>query len=274
MTRGNAAYTNAKAREYSSAPPAPSVAQAVNQASGGGGKSGSAAVERALSNAASILPAAHRDRLLADTKKKAAERKRPGAGRRGEQRQVRSAMAEERDKALIRENVRRAQAANPKFADLGSLLKMTERTAGQGLIRLNSERKDRPQVKRRKVSERDIYAGVTMTKEMREREEKERLRREQAVREERERVHEHFRQMRIREREELDRLEHMWKMEETVASGMRNSYRLARHERELFDQQEEDRQKKDSLTYLGLNIKSVGVDDLTTNLLTVEVIEI
>lgn len=235
--------------------------------------------EQLLKSAASILPASEREKVLNESKTHSVEqRKRPGVSRkRSEARSLRSSVMEEREKAVIRRNVQRAQSSASKFQGLDTLLKSTQKAVGEGLIRLDrsssSKGKSQTSTKPRRLSEIDIYAGVTMSKEMREREENERREQKRRTEEERLAVIEHYRTLRKNERMERERLRIEWRKVETVAAGARQSHRLDRVERTLT-RDDDDRLKGDPLSCLGLNLKPVQEDDLSTQLITVEVVEI
>lgn len=235
--------------------------------------------EQLLKSAASILPAGEREKVLNESKTHSGEqRKRPGVSRkRNEARSLRSSATEEREKAVIRRNVQRAQSSASKFQGLDTLLKSTQKAVGEGLIRLDrsssSKGKSQTSTKPRRLSERDIYAGVTMSKEMREREENERREEKRRFEEERLAIIEHYRTLRENERMERERLRNEWRKVETVAAGARQSHRLERVERTLT-QDDDDHFKGDPLSCLGLILKPVQEDDLSTQLMTVEVVEI
>lgn len=232
-----------------------------------------------LKSAASILPLEEREQVLNESKNRVVEqRKRPGVSIRkhSSTRSIRSSVVEQREKSVIMKNVLRAQNSATKFQGLESLLKTAQRTAGEGLIRLDrsgSSEKSRSNRKRKQPSDWNIYAEVTMSKEMREREERERREEERRAEEERMAVIEHYRRKRDSEREERRRLCMEWKQVETVAAAMRDCHRLERIERRLFEA-ENDRHKRDSLSYLGLKLKPSGEDAQSTVMFTVEVVEI
>lgn len=240
--------------------------------------------EPSVPDASSILPQASRERLLSAEKKTLTERKPVGRRRIP----PRSALAEERDRKVVMRNVQLAQDAQKSRAAntvLQSLMKASQRATEQGLIRLGSKRgngsssdrgesNDSTPKRRKRMSEYDIYAGITMTKEQREREERERLAQEQRIREERERIVRHYKDLRAAEREERAQLLRTWKKVETVAAVSRDSYHLEHAERWLFASKA-DVSKRDSLNRFGLALKPIEpVDDYAASLLTVEVIEI
>lgn len=235
--------------------------------------------EQLLKSAASILPASEREKILNESKSRNIEqRKRPGVARkRSEARALRSTVMEQRDKAVIMRNVQRAQSGPSNFQGLEALLQNVQKSVGGGLIRLDrpsaSADKSRSANKRRRLSEKEIYAGVTMNKETREREERERLEQERRVEEERLAVIERYRTLREKEREERERLRTEWKRVETVAAGMRQSHRLERVEKSL-SQDDDDHHQGDPLSSLGFRLKSIHDDELSTQLFTVEVVEI
>lgn len=215
-----------------------------------------------LSEAVSILPEHTREKVLREEEKRraaaASERKRPSRRRRPEDPSVKKA---------VLQNAKRSRQG--QSMGLASLLAAASNS--DSIIRLDPNR-NRTHREHRATSERAFYEGVTMTKERKEREERERLEAERKRIDEEQAVDEHFRQMRIQERNERRRLADKWRRQETVAAGMRHVYRLAKIERSLFCDPND--KNKDSLSYLGLALRSIEEDATVTELMTIEVEEI
>lgn len=215
-----------------------------------------------LSEAVSILPEHTREKVLRQEEKRraaaASERKRPSRRRRPEDPSVK--------KAVLQNAKRSRQGQSMGLASL-----LATASNADSIIKLDPNR-NRTHREHRSTSERTFYEGVTMTKERKEREERERLEAERKRVEEEQAVDEHFRQMRIQERNERRRLSDKWRRQETVAAGMRHAYRLAKVERNLFCDPND--KNKDSLSYLGLKLLPVEEDGTVTELMTIEVEEI
>lgn len=117
----------------------------------------------------------------------------------------------------------------------------------------------------------DRYRNVTMTKEMKAKEE--RLKQEgiEKIEDEERRTREHFEERREYEKELRREQAGKWKREKTVASVMRDANKMMRLEMELFGDAE-----KGIVTLSSLGLKLKGIEDNTwvTQLMTVEVSEI
>lgn len=216
--------------------------------------------QTAMEKAASILPESQREKLLQEERRKnqqaVSERKRPSRRRRPQQ-------PDPFAKQIVLENVKKARKTNP--FGLQSLLKVAQ---NGGRINLDPDRSKTHRTKRT-VNERAIYEHVTVTKEMKEREERDRLAEEQRKEQEELQLDAEFKDMREREREERMQLATEWRLEDTVASGMRYAYRLAKIEHTLFGEGE-DKKKRDTLVYLGLELKKLPDNDAVTTLMTIE----
>ncbi|KAI0561971.1 hypothetical protein FGB62_68g168 [Gracilaria domingensis] len=217
--------------------------------------------KNSLTEAASILPEHTREKVLREEEKRraaaASERKRPSRKRRRE---------EPSAKKAVLQNAKRSRQG--QSFGLASLLATASNTSS--LIKLDPNRSKQHR-DFRSTNERAVYAGVTMTKERKEREERERREAEQKRIEEEEAIDEHFRQMRMQERNERRRLSRKWRMEETVAADMRHSYRLAKIERTLFDPKDKNMA---SLEAFGLQLRAIEEDAKVTEMWTIEIEDI
>lgn len=216
-----------------------------------------------LNEAASILPEHTREKVLREEEKRRAaassERKRPSKRRRPEDPSA---------KRAVIQNANRSRQG--QFQGLAALL--AGASASSSLIQLDPNRSKRHR-DHRAPDERTVYAGVVMTKEKKEREEREREEAKRRLVEEEKEVDEHFAQLRINERNERARCSNKWRGEETVAAGMREAYRMAFAEKQLFGRPE-DHQKFGKLTTFGLTLRQGEHDAKVVQLMTIEIEEI
>lgn len=207
-------------------------------------------------------------------------------------------LMEERKRNVLLQNVRLAQMDGAKKKQVFTGLESLMKSASESLIpsssskptytsqnntsntsaATNSKKRKHDQHQNNQHSNEqivDVYASVVMTKEARAREQREKEEEEARVRRQRQASLEKIKQQRIEQRMARQALQNQWKAVETVASSMRHAYRLDQAERWLFDETEDDRQKKNTLDYLGLVEKGLPTNDhLANNLLTIDVIEI
>ncbi|CAN8071292.1 unnamed protein product [Agarophyton chilense] len=214
-----------------------------------------------LTEAASILPEHTREKVLREEEKRraaaASERKRPSRKRRSE---------DPAAKKAVLQNAKRSRQG--QSFGLASLLAAASNSSS--LIKLDPNR-NKQHRDFRSTNERAVYAGVTMTKERKEREERERREAEQRRIDEEQAIDDHFRQMRIQERNERRRLSKKWRTMETVAADMRHAYRLAKIERTLFDPKDKEMA---SLQDFGLKLQPMGEDPQVTEMWTIEIEDI
>lgn len=217
--------------------------------------------DKIIEDMASILPDADRERFIQEKKKEmqaTPKRKLPSSRKRRQR-------PDEQSTQKILANIKNSRKGT--FKGLNSLLQAAKKS-NNPVAKLESS-KHRTHTPNKAHA---VYAEATMTKEMIEREAREKRQREIEMEEEQERIHMHFREMRQKEKDERESLSRKWQKIETVAAGMRHSYRLARHERVLFA---EDRDAKcRSLEHWGLTLFPIEEDEKVTELLTIHVEEI
>ena len=220
-----------------------------------------------IKEAASILPAHIRDKVvqqqLEKEQKAQTERKRPT------RRIKRQKPADEQPSKAVLENLKRSRTAAPAFG-LQQLLSEAQKSSS--LIQLDPDRNKIHKTKRF-TPESEIYKKVSMTKEMREREEREKRQEEEKKEKERLREETYFRELRDEARSNRRKLSQAWRRTPTVASEMRQCYRLAREERRLFSAPD-DKKRLDNLEYLGLKRHPVEEDERVTKMLHIELVEI
>lgn len=228
---------------------------------------------QALSGAASILPESERARFVSEELRRrnarASIRARKRPGRRTGDVARRAAAAREGGGGGIGKNGKKS-GQGVGFQGLNSLLKTAQLSSS--LITLDPERGGGGGRVRESVCEKSVYEGVTTTKVMVEREmrEKERMERERVL--EMERLDAQFRELRHLQAVRRRELKRLWQLEETVAAGVRDSYVLARTERDLFAG--EHGKRKDCLSFVGLSLKKLTSDDFVDRLFTIEVVDI
>lgn len=126
---------------------------------------------------------------------------------------------------------------------------------------------------RREVDVSSFYRAASMTKEAIAREEKAKKEEERRKEEERKATEERYEARRKEEKKMRRKMAVDLKKEKTVAAGMRDAHLMARVEKFLFGDPE-DREKMDTLEYVGLRLRPLGEDEAVTKLLTVEVLHI
>lgn len=217
--------------------------------------------------AASILPEHLQDKFIQEEKMKeesersnVVERKRPTRKRRVET-----------EEDVARREAKLSNIYGQKPTSAFGLHTLLAATNPKSLISLDSSGKGRDRKVRRDVS--SVYKKVSMTKDAMEREERKKREEERRREEEKRAIEQHYRELRYQERIMRDKMAVEWKKEDTVSAGMRDNYLMARVERHLYNDPN-DRNKMDTLEYLGLSLKPLEDNEQVTNLLTVEVFQL
>lgn len=196
----------------------------------------------------------------AEMKKMSTERKRPTRKRKVET-----------EEDIARKEAKLSNIYGGKSTSTFGLNSLLASTKPKSLISLDSGGRGPGKAVRRDVN--SVYKKVSMTKDAMEREERKRREEERKREEERRAIKQHYCELRQHERSMRERLANEWKMEKTVSAGMRDNHLMARVERHLYHERK-DREKMDTLEYLGLSLKALADNDQVTNLLTVEVFQL
>lgn len=223
-----------------------------------------------VESAASILPEHMRERFIEEERKKqemekkttAVERKRPTRKRKAES-------DGDGKKTTTKVGNIFSNHASSSFG-LQSLLEVAQ---PDKLIRSETNEGRSAKKVRRDVDVSSFYRAASMTKESIAREERAKREEERRKEQEWKAIEERYKACRVEEKGMRRKMALDMKKEKTVAAGMRDAHLMARVEKFLFGDPE-DREKMDTLEYVGLRLRPLEEDEAATKLLTVEVLHI
>lgn len=225
-----------------------------------------------VESAASILPEHLRERFIEEERRKQeTEKKTAVAERKRPMRKRRTGLdgdADGKKKAAKLGSIYSNHA--PSSFGLQSLLQATQ---PDKLIRPETDEARTVKKVKREVDVSSFYRAASMTKDAIAREERAKREEEKRKEEERRALEEHYKMCREEEKRLRRKMATDLKEEKTVAAGMRDAHLMARVEKFLFGNPE-DKEKMDTLEYLGLRLRPLEENAMVTKLLTVEVLHI